>query len=385
MNETTVSLPAVQENGNGNGSSTESTSRKYSSLAKILENNQEAKHLIILQGVPDPDAISSAMALQFICSRYEIESSIVYFAPISHHENRALVKRLGIKLERYSDKFDVSPFDLYSIVDSQKHYTPIDSKLKENNVQFMAFIDHHRALANTAEALFVDVREDVASTAAILCEYLKQVNPKGLEPTDAGNVSIATALMHGLRSDTMKFTNATRLEYEAASYIANCVDHQVIEQVERQTLTSSMLGILENALVNRRVHDNFIFSAVGFVRAADRDIIPQAAELLLSREGTDTVLVYGIVDEKTIDGSFRTRSETINPDEFLKGFLGFSPESGQYYGGGNVKDKGGFQIPLGFLCLHEDKAQVHNMAREIIETSFLDYIGKASQVVTKKA
>ena len=82
-------------------------------------------------------------------------------------------------------------------------------------------------------------------------------------------------------------------------------------------------------------------------------------------------------DEKTIDGSFRTTSETINPDEFLKGFLGVSPESGEYYGGGNIRDKGGFQIPLGFLGLFEDKNQVYSMAKETIEKSFLAYIGKA--------
>ena len=83
-----------------------------------------------------------------------------------------------------------------------------------------------------------------------------------------------------------------------------------------------------------------------------------------------------MVDGETIDGSFRTRSTTINPDEFLKGLLGISPESGQYYGGGNLRDRGGFQIPLGFLGLHEDKKQVYSMAIQIIEKSFLDHIGR---------
>ena len=125
------------------------------------------------------------------------------------------------------------------------------------------------------------------------------------------------------------------------------------------------------------MHDNFIFSNVGFVRQVDRDGIPQAADMLLSREGTDTVLVFGIVDERTIDGSFRTSSETINPDEFLKGLLGAAPESGEYYGGGNIRDKGAFQIPLGFLSLYDDKEQVYAMAKELIERAFLEHIGKS--------
>ena len=348
-------------------------------LSGLLEDYRGKSHLIILQGTPDPDAISAALALEYICSLYEIDTTILCFANVSHQENRALVKRLEIKLVLYSESFDLSSYSMYSIVDSQKFSTPIDGRLEENDVKFLAFIDHHREDINPPPAMFVDVREGVASTAAIVCEYLKQAAPKGLEPSDADHVKLATTLMYGIRTDTRRFALATRAEYEAGMYLAPCVDNKMIDHIERKTLTSSVLGILENALVHRRVHDNFIFSDVGFVRAVDRDGIPQAAELLLAREGTDTVLVYGIVDGKMVDGSFRTRSEIINPDEFLKGVLGVSPENGQYYGGGNIQDRGAFQIPLGFLSLCDDKSQVYSMARAIIEKSFLDYIGKASK------
>lgn len=350
----------------------------YAGLDALFNKYKGSSHLILLQGTPDPDAISSALALDYLGSQYDIDSAIVCFSSVSHHENRALVKKLGIKLNLFDSSFKVGAYKLYSIVDSQKWQTPIDRQLKENGLKFLAFIDHHRSDGSAScQAEFVDIREHVGSTAAILCEYLRSAFPKGLEPSDSYHVRLTTSLMHGIRSDTSRFLLATPTDYAAAAFISPCVDHHIIEVVERTTLTSSMLGLLENALVHRRVIDNFIFSDVGFVRSIDRDGIPQAAELLLAREGTDTVLVFGIVDEKVIDGSFRTRSETITPDEFLKGFLGISPESGQYYGGGNVRDKGGFQIPLGFLSLYEDKNQVYAMARELIERSFLDYIGKA--------
>ncbi len=356
-----------------------SSTSAYSKLASLLELYRDKKHLVILQGTPDPDAISSALALEVIANLFGIETSILTFANVSHHENRALVKRLEISLTRYNESVDLSSYSIYSIVDSQKGYTPIDFKLKDAEVQFFAFVDHHKEEPSPPPALFVDIRPHYGSVATILTEYLMEAFPRGLEPTDSRQVRLATALMHGIRSDTQRFRSATQWEYRSSAFLAPCVDNNIIEMIERRVLTSSMLGVLENALVNRRMHDNFIFSDVGFVRGADRDIIPQAAELLLSREGTDTVLVFGIVDEKIIDGSFRTRSETINPDEFLKGFLGISPESGRYYGGGNVRDRGGFQVPLGFLSLHENSSQVYAMAREIIEKSFLDYIGKAGK------
>ena len=349
----------------------------YSELKKLFEEFRGRNHLIILQGAPDPDAISSALALEFLAARHEIETTILAFQLPSHHENRALVKRLGINIVYWEDGFDVGQFASYSIVDSKRFHTKLDKRLEEHEVQFLAFIDHHREDATTPNARLVDIRPHYGSTAAIVCEYLADAFPKGLEPSDPEHVRLATALMHGLRSDTSTFIRSTPMDYQAAAFLAPSVDHRTLKMIERKVLTSGVLAMFENALVRKRVHDNFIFSDVGYVRSADRDGIPQAAELLLAREGTDTVLVFGIVDEKTIDGSFRTTSETINPDEFLKGFLGVSPESGEYYGGGNIRDKGGFQIPLGFLGHFEDKNQVYSMAKETIEKSFLAYIGKA--------
>ena len=357
---------------------------EYARLRELFKHHAGQNHLIVLQGTPDPDAISSAMTLEHLGAIFEIETTILCFNAVSHQENRALVKRLGINLVKYTSDFDVSNFSIYSIVDSQKYKTPIDSRLQEHNVEFFAFIDHHREDQVHPMAEFIDIRQHYCSTAAIVTEYLAEEYPGGISPGDPEHVRLATALMHGLRSDTAKFLLSSQPDYEAAGFLASCVDSQAIELIERQVLSPSMLEMFEKALVNRRAHDNFIISDVGFVRSADRDGIPQVTELLLSREGTDTVLVFGIVDEKTIDGSLRTRSETINPDEFLKGVLGASPESGRYYGGGNIRDRGGFQIPLGFFGLCDDKEQIYDMTREIIERAFLGHIGKDAQAAQVK-
>ena len=361
-----------------------SRASRYDWLQSLFKARAGQNQLILLLGTPDPDAISSALALSTLSNEYEITSTILSFAPVSHHENKALVKKLGINLQKYSPDFDLSVFNFYSIVDSQKWQTPIDHKLEENKVEFLAFIDHHKEDVCAIAAQYIDIRPQYACTASMLTEYLEVEFPSGLSPSDPNHVRLATALMHGIRSDTHRFTLASPEDYAAARYLAPCVDHKVIEIIERKVLTPAILDMFENALVNRKVHDNFIFSDVGYVRETDRDGIPQIADLLLAREGTDTVLVFGIVEESVIDGSLRTRSETINPDEFLKGFLGVSPENGRPYGGGNIRDRGGFQIPLGFFSMHDDKNQVYMMAKQIVEKSFLDYIGKTGAKSRKK-
>jgi nanoRNase/pAp phosphatase (c-di-AMP/oligoRNAs hydrolase) len=135
------------------------------------------------------------------------------------------------------------------------------------------------------------------------------------------------------------------------------------------------MDMIQKALESKQVFDNFIFTDVGFVRGEHRDGIPQAAEFLLRREGTDTVLVFGIVDGKRVDGSIRTRSDNINPDTFLKKAFGADEESHTYYGGGNIKDKGGFQIPLGLFAQSSDRETLYQMAREVVRQKFLQAIG----------
>ena len=221
----------------------------------------------------------------------------------------------------------------------------------------------------------MDIREDASSTSAIYTEYLRAQYSKGLNPGEIDQVRLATALMHGIRSDTLVFLEASRLEFEAAAYLWPCVDQALLKKISAQSLTPAVMEMIQKALEKKQVFDNIILTDVGFVRSEHRDGIPQAADFLLQREGTDTVLVFGIVDGKTVDGSMRTRSDTINPDAFLKKAFGLDKETQTYYGGGNIKDKGGFQIPLGFFAQSPDRELLYRMAREVVQEKFLEAIG----------
>ena len=70
-------------------------------LARILEAHRGERHIIVLQNYPDPDAISSAYAHQLISRRFSIETDIVYSGKISHQQNVALLKLLGISMLPY--------------------------------------------------------------------------------------------------------------------------------------------------------------------------------------------------------------------------------------------------------------------------------------------
>src|SRR5215468_1708329 len=103
--------------------------KKWAELREVLARHQGAKLLVILTGYPDPDNIASGLAHKFLAKGFDIETTLLCFQEVSHQENRALVKRLELDLQLYNEKFDLQPFSLYGVVDTQKSDTPITDKL----------------------------------------------------------------------------------------------------------------------------------------------------------------------------------------------------------------------------------------------------------------
>jgi nanoRNase/pAp phosphatase (c-di-AMP/oligoRNAs hydrolase) len=128
------------------------------------------------------------------------------------------------------------------------------------------------------------------------------------------------------------------------------------------------MDIIQRALENRNLVENLSIAGIGYVRAEDRDAIPQAAEFLVKEENIHTAIVFGIIkdqsQEEVLTGSLRTTKLTLDPDEFIKSIFGANSE-GRYYGGGKHM-AGGFSIPVGFLAgepspdYSESKWQVFN-------------------------
>ena len=79
-------------------------------LARILDAHRGERHLVVLQDFPDPDGISSAFAHQIISAEFDIAVDIVYHGRISHLQNVALVKLLGIDLIRYTSSLDLEQY-----------------------------------------------------------------------------------------------------------------------------------------------------------------------------------------------------------------------------------------------------------------------------------
>ena len=344
---------------------------KTETFLKTLETARNKKMLICIKGYPDPDNIACALTLNWFAKQMDIDSRVIYFDDISHHENRALVKKLDLDLEQAGPDFDASEYDYFAINDSQSIELPIKLPSK---CELLIFVDHHKALG-TVEGHFIDIRESAGSTAAIYAEYLQKSGiPFTADTTEESR--IATALMHGIRTDTDDYVNASSVDYEASQFLAPLVDRDLLALISRQAISAKTMDLTQIALQHKDIRETYLFSGVGYVREEDRDGIGQCADYLLHREGIENVLVYGIVGNY-VDGSLRTKSHTLDPDKWLKDVFG-KKEDGTWYGGGR-KDKGGFQIPLGVFSKCRDRELLWILIKKTIDELFYEKIGVDAQ------
>jgi len=249
-------------------------------LAEVLD---AAEHLIILaHRSPEPDSIASAVALQAIAESRGVEADIVYEGEIGHQENRAFVNLLGIELTPRTE-VDLDDYDTVALVDYAKAHEPAF----DHHVDI--FIDHFDPEVEY-DADFVDVRPNVSSASTILTKYIQEFD------LNLGE-EVATALLYGIRAETLDFKrDTTPADLTAAAYLYPFASHDILEQVESPSMSPETLDVLADAIRNRQVKGSHLVSNAGFIR--DQDPLAQAAQHLLNLEGITTTAVFGIAEEE---------------------------------------------------------------------------------------
>ena len=340
-------------------------------LREICEKHQGERQIIVIQDFPDPDALSSAWAYQLIAANYDISCDIVYGGTLSHQENIALVRLTGLPAQRILNtalqKKDLSIYQGSVLIDSQGTNSQMYPIVEQAGIPLIVAIDHH-SKQKELDAEFIDIRPQTRATATIMTQYIQE----GMLEFDTSNedhVKCATALMHGLRSDTNCLRQAKEEDFIAAAYLSRFYDSQLLNAVLQSARSRRVMNVIERALRNRLIKKNFSISGVGYIRYDDRDAIPQAADFLVTEEDIHTAVVFGIVhndDNELVIGSLRTTKLTLDPDEFIKATLGKDTQ-GRFFGGGRYM-AGGFEIPIGFLGGFNDNSEYTKLKWEVFDT-----------------
>ena len=283
-------------------------------LVNMIKESDGKEMAIFLQDNPDPDAIASGLTLQYICKYCDLESKLYYGGAISHQNNRALINLLNLDL--ISIKTEEAAMD---VVRSSGKVALIEASIPSRNnvlpegVTPNLIFDHHPVDTNLVKGDFVDIQTDIGATATIMTKYIRQLN---LEP----DISLATALLYGIRTDTKEFTrNTSPDDMKAATYLSPLVDKNIMSQLEHPPMGMETLDIIGRAINNKEIRGAYLTSFVEFI--SDRDALPQAAEMMLHLEGVYTVLVFGINDDQ-IQLSARSRDPKVNLGHILQNAFG---------------------------------------------------------------
>ncbi|HDN68355.1 potassium transporter TrkA [ANME-1 cluster archaeon ex4572_4] len=321
---------------------------------------------IVVHDSPDPDAIASALALKQIARSVGVSADILYRGEIGHHVNRAFVNILGIEMQRVEREEELKDYDKLALVDAS---VPGANNLlppPPNPKGSVAIVVDHHVANNTngkgkggVTAEFFEVRRDCGATATIMTEYLRELN------IPVGKV-LATALLHGIRTDTGGFKRETHpSDFFAAAFLNAKADKDLLEQIETPPMSTEMLNVVGNAILHKKIKGSYLIANVGYV--ANRDAIPQAADYLLNLEGITTAIVTGLCEDK-ICVSGRSKDIRVNlGDAFTRAFDDIGSAGGH-------ATMAAAQLPLGIFSGIKDKETLMQLAEDAVTKRFLSVV-----------
>jgi nanoRNase/pAp phosphatase (c-di-AMP/oligoRNAs hydrolase) len=314
---------------------------------------------VVAHDNPDPDALSSAVALERIAETAGLEAEVCYYGEISHQENRAFVNLLDYDLTELDADSDLDRFGSFALVD---HSRPGVNDGLPPETEVSVVIDHHPPRA-PVEARFVDLRSNVGATSTLLVGYLRDL---GIDP----GRELATGLLFGIRVDTDDFSREVDPEdFRAAAYLHVHADTATLERIESPSMSPETIDAIGTAIENREVRDDVLVSCLGEV--ADRDALAQAADRLLDLEGVSVTFVFGFTgtDEgAVVYASARARGTDLDLGEALRDAFA------QVGSAGGHADMAGAQLPVGMLIDEADEEPAAAID-EVVTERFFETLG----------
>lgn len=327
-------------------------------LIKALEPYKGKRVFVAVLGSPDPDGLASAWALQILAREIGVSMDLLTFEVISRPDNVTFAKILDIPFRQVTDHLPRAGYAGYAVVDRQNVGLPVPHKAR---LPVIAHIDHHASVAT--DAVFMQQETSIGSTCSIMAFHLQYLLKNSAIPP-AELCRLATALMHGIRTDTADFVTCNPVDFEAAAILAPHVSIEHSYTLVNAPLGKAFIDTLTTVLQSCTKQNGIIVSYAGKISRRARDTIAQSADFLMRTEDTETVVVFGLINDNFV-GSLRSSSPIFDPYDFLDTALSTSLKTPVDCGGRTFA--GGFQIPLKLMPTPDIEA-----SRQLIQEMILN-------------
>jgi nanoRNase/pAp phosphatase (c-di-AMP/oligoRNAs hydrolase) len=251
----------------------------------VRENDSLA---VLIYGSPDPDAVASAMALREILNQTQPLAKCVFVATehVIRHQNAEFIREMKVEIQML-DKIDLKEFRLIAVVDAQ----PTFFGEALGGIKPQIVLDHHPC-KTVWHASLADVRPNYGALATIMTEYLLAARVKIPK-------RLYTALLYGIRSDTLNFERDASLEDIGAYYLTfSRANRQLIRRIELNQIPDRFLKYYDYAYHHKRRYRDRVICFLGAVESAD--VCVQVADFHLRIINVFHVIVAGIVKDRLI-------------------------------------------------------------------------------------
>jgi nanoRNase/pAp phosphatase (c-di-AMP/oligoRNAs hydrolase) len=242
---------------------------------------------ILIHNDPDPDAVSSALAVAVLVNGSVDRTPIVTLDEMTRPENRRMAELLHIRVTRVT-RDELLKFSRIITVDTQPR------GLQQDGQPRFAVIDHHPP-EHDYDADFCDIRPSYGATATMMTEYLRATDEKRIQS------SLATALLFGIRTDTDSLMRGvTPADVAAYAFLQERADLQLIRRFERPSYAMRTARAFGTALADAANDDDLFVACIGRLDSDESYVLPDLADFCLGIENVTWVVTCGEVDESLV-------------------------------------------------------------------------------------
>lgn len=315
-----------------------------------LKDHPEARVCIVTQHTPDPDALGSALGLQWLLeATLGVVSDLFYAGEVSHPQNRTEVNVLDMRLSHIST-YEPERYGYHVVVDSPPQNTGEFEKVIST---WDAIIDHHHFDLDLPHE---DIRA-VGACSSIVWDYLRY---KDFSFESERGQQVATALLFGIVNDThgLLSDNTSGLDLAAHAALICHIDKKKYQEIVHYPLPPYLFELRSRAAENMTVNASALISYLGRLTDKRRDAIPMMADEFLRMEGIETVVVFAMIGPD-IQASVRSSNSSVNVHTFCQKVFGPKHSGGK-------QGSGGACVPIGFLHSAEDSEEHRQTLSDVI-------------------
>lgn len=292
---------------------------------QLVELCRDEKVYIQTHNFPDPDAIGAAFGLQKLLKHFGVDTQICHEGRIDKLSAIKMLNLCNIEMHSYDEiQAMMQPDDKIILVDCQKGNGNTTDLIGDE----FAVIDHHPVFVKMPYE-YADLRI-TGACCSIIAQYYKELM---VEPEE----EVATALLYGLRMDTLQFSRGvTKFDIDMYGYLFQYASNKRLRGLETNNMEFQDLKAYGAAIGN--VH-NYGKLGITYVDYSCPDaLIATLSDFILALNQVEVAIVYA----PRKDGykfSVRSEREDIHAGELTRLAL-----EGVGDGGGHAMMAGGFAL-----------------------------------------